>query len=172
MSILLLPHNIPDSLKHLSTLIDDIWYYAGDRSTDVRIPLHFPSSVFLVLSYSTSSFPFSHSHISPLSASPHPLPALFITELCHCVYKFVVCYTISLPLGSQMNWYTRRVALTGVYNTTELVMLQDSSPDFQDTWTFLDKRIQDIINMANTAKQVLVTCMQTSFHFLRFSTLA
>ena len=35
MSILLLPHNIPDSLKHLSSLVDDIWYYAGDRSTDV-----------------------------------------------------------------------------------------------------------------------------------------
>ncbi|XP_061077581.1 ubiquinone biosynthesis protein COQ9-B, mitochondrial-like isoform X2 [Conger conger] len=90
MSILLLPHNIPNSLKHLSTLIDDIWYYAGDRSTD-------------------------------------------------------------------MNWYTRRAALTGVYNTTELVMLQDSSPDFQDTWDFLDKRIQDIVNMANAAKQVQAT---------------
>ncbi|KAJ8252177.1 hypothetical protein COCON_G00214890 [Conger conger] len=90
MSILLLPHNIPNSLKHLSTLIDDIWYYAGDRSTD-------------------------------------------------------------------MNWYTRRAALTGVYNTTELVMLQDSSLDFQDTWDFLDKRIQDIVNMANAAKQVQAT---------------
>ncbi|KAG9338095.1 hypothetical protein JZ751_027066 [Albula glossodonta] len=85
--ILLLPHNIPNSLKHLSTMIDDIWYYAGDRSTD-------------------------------------------------------------------MNWYTRRAALTGVYNTSELVMLQDSSPDFQDTWIFLDKRIQDIIKMADTATQL------------------
>lgn len=39
MSILLLPHNIPDSLKHLSTMVDDIWYYAGDRSTDVSVSL-------------------------------------------------------------------------------------------------------------------------------------
>ncbi|KAM9375751.1 ubiquinone biosynthesis protein COQ9, mitochondrial isoform 2-T2 [Pholidichthys leucotaenia] len=90
MSILLLPHNIPDSLKHLSTMVDDIWYYAGDRSTD-------------------------------------------------------------------MNWYTKRAALTGIYNTTELVMVQDSSPDFQDTWNFLDNRIQDIVNMATTAKQVQST---------------
>ncbi|KAL4004115.1 nuclease HARBI1 [Sarotherodon galilaeus] len=90
MSLLLLPHNIPDSLKHLSTLMDDIWYYAGDRSTD-------------------------------------------------------------------MNWYTKRAALTGIYNTTELVMIQDSSPDFQDTWTFLDNRIQDVVNMATTAKQVQST---------------
>ncbi|XP_033944072.1 ubiquinone biosynthesis protein COQ9, mitochondrial [Pseudochaenichthys georgianus] len=90
MSILLLPHNIPDSLKHLSTLVDDMWYYAGDRSTD-------------------------------------------------------------------MNWYTKRAALTGIYNTTELVMLQDSSSDFQDTWDFLDNRIQDVVNMATTAKQVQAT---------------
>ncbi|XP_071391542.1 ubiquinone biosynthesis protein COQ9, mitochondrial [Centroberyx affinis] len=90
MSILLLPHNIPDSLKHLSTLVDDMWYYAGDRSTD-------------------------------------------------------------------LNWYTKRAALTGIYNTTELVMVQDSSPDFQDTWNFLDNRIQDVVNMAGTAKQVQST---------------
>ncbi|TWW76494.1 DNA-directed RNA polymerase II subunit RPB3 [Takifugu flavidus] len=92
MSILLLPHNIPDSLKHLSNLVDDIWYYAGDRSTD-------------------------------------------------------------------MNWYTKRAALTGIYNTTELVMLQDSSPDFQDTWNFLDNRIQDVVNMATTAKQAQSTAI-------------
>ncbi|KAF7646611.1 hypothetical protein LDENG_00184810 [Lucifuga dentata] len=90
MSILLLPHNIPDSLKYLSALVDDIWYYAGDRSTD-------------------------------------------------------------------MNWYTKRAALTGIFNTTELVMLQDSSPDFQDTWNFLDNRIQDVVKMATTAKQVQST---------------
>uniref|UniRef100_A0A8C6KVW2 Ubiquinone biosynthesis protein n=2 Tax=Nothobranchius furzeri TaxID=105023 RepID=A0A8C6KVW2_NOTFU len=90
MSVLLLPHSIPDSLKHLSTMVDNIWYYAGDRSTD-------------------------------------------------------------------MNWYTKRAVLTGIYNTTELVMLQDSSPDFQDTWTFLDNRIQDLVNMATTAKQVQST---------------
>nr|XP_020441342.1 ubiquinone biosynthesis protein COQ9, mitochondrial [Monopterus albus] len=90
MSLLLLPHNIPDSLKQLSTLVDDIWYYAGDRSTN-------------------------------------------------------------------MNWYTKRAALTGIYNATELVMVQDSSPDFQDTWKFLDNRIQDVVNMATTAKQVQST---------------
>lgn len=57
----------------------------------------------------------------------------------------------------QMNWYTKRAALMGIYNTTELVMLQDSSPDFQDTWNFLDNRIQDVVNMATTAKQVELT---------------
>lgn len=55
MSLLLLPHNVPDSLKHLSTLVDDIWYYAGDRSTDV-------SGSF------TSS---AHTFLSPFHHHPH-----------------------------------------------------------------------------------------------------
>uniref|UniRef100_H3AHD2 Ubiquinone biosynthesis protein n=1 Tax=Latimeria chalumnae TaxID=7897 RepID=H3AHD2_LATCH len=88
MGILLLPQNIPESLKLLTSLVDDIWYYAGDRSTDI-------------------------------------------------------------------NWYTRRTVLAGIYNTTELVMLQDSSPDFEDTWKFLENRVNDTMNVVHTAKQVI-----------------
>ncbi|XP_056137724.1 ubiquinone biosynthesis protein COQ9, mitochondrial isoform X2 [Lampris incognitus] len=123
MSILLLPHNISDSLKHLSTLVDDIWYYAGDRSTDVSGPSHprSPSSI--------------HTFLSPFHHHPSNIR----------------------PASAQLNWYTKRAALTGIFNTTELVMVQDSSPDFQDTWNFLDNRIQDVVNMAGTAKQVQST---------------
>lgn len=60
-----------------------------------------------------------------------------------------------IPL--QFNWYTRRAVLTGVYNTTELVMMQDSSPDFEDTWRFLENRVADAMNMGNTANQVQST---------------
>lgn len=70
MSILLLPHNIPDSLKHLSTLVDDIWYYAGDRSTDVSGSYHPgpppPSS-------SSSAAAPSHTFLSPFHHHPHNL---------------------------------------------------------------------------------------------------
>ena len=31
----------------------------------------------------------------------------------------------------QMNWYTKRGLLTGVYKSTELFMIQDNSEDFQ-----------------------------------------
>ncbi|XP_068169092.1 ubiquinone biosynthesis protein COQ9, mitochondrial isoform X1 [Antennarius striatus] len=126
MSILLLPHNIPDSLKHLSSLVDDIWFYAGDRSTDVSGSCH-PR-------YPPVSAP-ADTFLSPFHHHPRNIR----------------------PATSQMNWYTKRAALTGIFNTTELVMLQDSSPDFQDTWNFLDNRIQDVVNMAGTAKQVQST---------------
>ncbi|EDL11149.1 coenzyme Q9 homolog (yeast), isoform CRA_c [Mus musculus] len=59
--------------------------------------------------------------------------------------------------GAQFNWYTRRAVLAGIYNTTELVMMQDSSPDFEDTWRFLENRINDAMNMGHTAKQVKST---------------
>lgn len=65
-----------------------------------------------------------------------------------------LCYSVFTFFLYQLNWYTKRAALTGIYNTTELVMIQDSSEDFQDTWNFLENRIQDIVNMAGAAKQV------------------
>ncbi|XP_034033035.1 ubiquinone biosynthesis protein COQ9, mitochondrial isoform X1 [Thalassophryne amazonica] len=124
MSILLLPQNIPDSLKHLSNLVDDIWYYAGDRSTDVSGSYHPrspPSSAHTFLSR-------NHHH-------PHKIR----------------------PATAQINWYTKRAILTGIFNSTELVMIQDSSADFEDTWTFLNNRIEDAVNVASTAKQVQAT---------------
>ncbi|KAM9301963.1 ubiquinone biosynthesis protein COQ9, mitochondrial [Gastrophryne carolinensis] len=90
LGILLLPQNIPTSLKLLTAMVDDIWHYAGDQSTDV-------------------------------------------------------------------SWYTRRAVLAGIYNATELVMTQDSSPDFQDTWDFLQKRITDAMAMGHSVKQVTST---------------
>ncbi|XP_066100325.1 ubiquinone biosynthesis protein COQ9, mitochondrial [Saccopteryx bilineata] len=90
LSILMLPHNIPTSLSLLTSMVDDMWHYAGDQSTD-------------------------------------------------------------------FNWYSRRAVLAGIYNTTELVMMQDSSPDFEDTWRFLENRINDAMNMGHTVKQVTST---------------
>ncbi|EMP32529.1 DNA-directed RNA polymerase II subunit RPB3 [Chelonia mydas] len=86
ISILLLPHNIPSSLNLLTSMVDDMWHYAGDQSTDI-------------------------------------------------------------------NWYTRRTVLAGIYNTAEVVMMQDSSPDFEETWRFLENRIADAMKMGHTAKQ-------------------
>lgn len=37
LSILLLPHNIPPSLNLLTSMVDDMWHYAGDQSTDVSV---------------------------------------------------------------------------------------------------------------------------------------
>jgi ubiquinone biosynthesis protein COQ9 len=37
MAIMALPQNSITSLKNLAQLVDEIWYYAGDRSVDVSL---------------------------------------------------------------------------------------------------------------------------------------
>jgi len=46
--------------------------------------------------------------------------------------------------SSDLNWYSKRISLAAVYGSTELFMVQDKSHDFNNTWTFLDRRFQDL----------------------------
>uniref|UniRef100_H3GBW5 Ubiquinone biosynthesis protein n=1 Tax=Phytophthora ramorum TaxID=164328 RepID=H3GBW5_PHYRM len=75
-----LPQNAPSTAKRLAKISDEIWYFAGDKSTD-------------------------------------------------------------------LSWYTKRAILTGIYASTELFMLSDKSPNFQDTWAFLDRRVDETIQL-------------------------
>ena len=43
------------------------------------------------------------------------------------------------------NWYTKRATLSGVYASTLLYWLGDNSLGYQDTWGFLDRRIDDVM---------------------------
>uniref|UniRef100_A0A5K3ERL2 Ubiquinone biosynthesis protein n=1 Tax=Mesocestoides corti TaxID=53468 RepID=A0A5K3ERL2_MESCO len=43
-----------------------------------------------------------------------------------------------------MNWYAKRLGLAYVYKLTELFYIQDASPDHQETWHFLDRRVADL----------------------------
>ncbi|WP_333815511.1 COQ9 family protein [Tabrizicola sp.] len=43
-----------------------------------------------------------------------------------------------------LNWYTKRATLSGVYGATVLYWLGDESPDHQATWDFLDRRIDQV----------------------------
>lgn len=43
------------------------------------------------------------------------------------------------------NWYTKRATLSGVYASTLLYWLGDNSLNHQDTWGFLDRRIDDVM---------------------------
>ncbi|KUF98626.1 hypothetical protein AM588_10009402 [Phytophthora nicotianae] len=73
--------------KRLAMLSDEIWYFAGDKSTD-------------------------------------------------------------------LSWYTKRAILTGIYASTELFMLNDKSPNFQDTWAFLDRRVDETIQLGELPQNV------------------
>jgi ubiquinone biosynthesis protein COQ9 len=47
--------------------------------------------------------------------------------------------------SDDVNWYTKRATLSGVYGATVLFWLGDDSLDEQSTWDFLDRRIGDVM---------------------------
>jgi ubiquinone biosynthesis protein COQ9 len=47
--------------------------------------------------------------------------------------------------SEDINWYTKRATLSGVYASTVLYWLGDDSPAHADTWEFLDRRIDDVM---------------------------
>ncbi|KAF2304135.1 hypothetical protein GH714_027987 [Hevea brasiliensis] len=55
--------------------------------------------------------------------------------------------------GSDINWYVKRTVVGGIYSTTEIYMLTDSSPDFRDTWSFLDDRVKDAFDFKKTIQE-------------------
>jgi ubiquinone biosynthesis protein COQ9 len=53
--------------------------------------------------------------------------------------------------SDDVNWYTKRATLSGVYGATVLFWLGDDSPGHENTWDFLDRRIEDVMRI-ETAK--------------------
>jgi len=42
------------------------------------------------------------------------------------------------------SWYSKRAMLGGVYASTEMFMTTDKSKGFEETWEFLDRRLEDM----------------------------
>lgn len=60
------------------------------------------------------------------------------------------CDRIWTALGDtsdDVNWYTKRATLAGVYSATVLYWLGDESPDHERSWDFLDRRIGDVMQI-------------------------
>lgn len=60
------------------------------------------------------------------------------------------CDRIWTALGDtseDVNWYTKRATLSGVYSSTVLYWLGDDSPGHDRTWAFLDRRIDDVMQI-------------------------
>ncbi|KAL9242182.1 hypothetical protein vseg_016208 [Gypsophila vaccaria] len=55
--------------------------------------------------------------------------------------------------SSDLDWYAKRTVLGGLYSTTEIYMLTDKSPEFRDTWEFLNSRIRDAFDIKKTLQE-------------------
>ena len=47
--------------------------------------------------------------------------------------------------STDFSYYTKRLILISVYSQTLLYWLNDRSPNYEKTWKFLDKRIQNVL---------------------------
>ncbi|WP_236638082.1 COQ9 family protein [Mangrovicoccus ximenensis] len=56
--------------------------------------------------------------------------------------------------SDDINWYTKRATLAGVYSATLLYWLGDDSPEHQRTWRFLDRRIDEVMQIEAVKKKV------------------
>ncbi|MBF9059706.1 COQ9 family protein [Rhodobacterales bacterium HKCCSP123] len=56
--------------------------------------------------------------------------------------------------SDDLNWYTKRATLSGVYSSTVLYWLGDQSMDHAATWAFLERRIDDVMRIERAKKAV------------------
>lgn len=56
--------------------------------------------------------------------------------------------------SDDVNWYTKRATLSGVYSATVLYWLGDTSEDHANSWEFLDRRIDNVMQIEKAKAQV------------------
>ena len=65
--------------------------------------------------------------------------------------------------SEDLNWYTKRATLSGVYSATLLFWLGDDSDGFSATWAFLDRRIDDVMQFESFKAKVRDNPLVKSF---------
>ncbi|UWR29752.1 COQ9 family protein [Sulfitobacter sp. W002] len=87
---------------------------------------------------------------STLFALPHHAPegASLIWETSDKIW------TALGDTSDDVNWYSKRATLSGVYSATLLYWLGDASEGHQATWSFLDRRIDDVMQIEKIKAQV------------------
>lgn len=61
-----------------------------------------------------------------------------------------VIWTALGDSSQDLNWYSKRATLSAVYSATVLFWLGDHSEDNADTWAFLDRRIENVMQFEKT----------------------
>ncbi|MEM9967064.1 MAG: COQ9 family protein [Pseudomonadota bacterium] len=56
--------------------------------------------------------------------------------------------------SDDLNWYTKRAILSGVYSSSVLFWLGDRSEENADTWAFIDRRIENVMQFEKVKASV------------------
>lgn len=69
-----------------------------------------------------------------------------------------VMWRASGDTSTDHNWYTKRATLSAVYSAVLLYWLSDESDDFEATWAFLDRRIEDVMKVEKAKFEARKIC--------------
>ena len=84
-----------------------------------------------------------------LLALPHHAP-----EGARAIWQTAdLIWTACGDTATDFNWYTKRIILSSVFSATVLYWLGDASPNFANTWAFLERRIEDVMRFEKTKAQ-------------------
>ena len=64
-------------------------------------------------------------------------------------------WRLSHDKSTDYNFYTKRMTLSAVYSSTFLYFINDDSEDFKDTWSFLDRRIENVMQFEKGKAKIL-----------------
>jgi ubiquinone biosynthesis protein COQ9 len=64
------------------------------------------------------------------------------------------------------NWYSKRTILSAVYASTVLYWLGDNSEGSEETWHFLDRRIEDVMKIESVKAQLKKNKLTKEFNGL------
>ena len=75
-----------------------------------------------------------------------------------CLYRTVdTIWRAAGDTATDFNFYTKRGLLAGVYSATVVYWLNDSSEDFSRTWRFLDRRIDETMQIPKITQRLKKT---------------
>lgn len=73
----------------------------------------------------------------------------------HLIYQTVnEIWYYAGDTATDYNFYTKRALLAWVYSSTFLYWLKDHSEDFEKTWIFLDRRIEEVLTLPQLPKKL------------------
>ena len=147
----------------------DKWYYQMRQELDdlelskVGVRERLKIGINIRLSYQK---PYIEYWAAAMALGIHPV---YINNTLHKIHKisdhlwFVAGENMTQYHNStDINWYTKRAYLSGIYAATELYFIQDKSQDFKDTNEFLHDRLTEMLNSGNAAETVQNLFLATS----------
>ncbi|MEE9301988.1 MAG: COQ9 family protein [Alphaproteobacteria bacterium] len=84
-----------------------------------------------------------------MTLPPHGLDGL------RCLYRTVDAIWFAIgDRSTDVNFYTKRLLLAGVYLSTVLCWVGDESEGLEETWAFLARRIDDVMRLQKTRGRI------------------